>query len=202
MKNFFTQKNKSGYTIIETMIAVSLFIIIVSMGMGALLNANVLDNKSQNMRSIMDNMSFAMEDMSRNLRTGYNYHCINDGIFTNLSVPKSCPNKGGAIAFEPSDGNPITPDQWVYKIESSDGGITFNIFKSVDSGTNWIQLNPSEVVINSFSGFTVFGAEPSSSGDVQQPFVKIQLVGTITYQKVVTPFYLQTSVSQRKIDNM
>ena len=35
-------KRESGYTIIETMIAVSLFIIIVVIGMGALLNANLL----------------------------------------------------------------------------------------------------------------------------------------------------------------
>ena len=64
---------QTGYTIIETMISVSLFLIIITIGMGALLNANLLHQKSRDMRSIMDNLSFIMEDMSRNLRTGYDY---------------------------------------------------------------------------------------------------------------------------------
>src|SRR3989339_2244393 len=78
---------KGGYTIIETMIAISLFLVIIMAGMGALLNANLLHQKSQNMRSIIDNLSFIMEDMSRNLRTGYDYHC---GDFSNIESPQSC----------------------------------------------------------------------------------------------------------------
>ena len=78
--------NKKGFTIIETMIAVSLFLVIVVIGMGALLNANLLHQKSQDMRSILDNLSFVMEDMSRNLRTGYDYQCL-----LSASVPTSNP---------------------------------------------------------------------------------------------------------------
>lgn len=191
---------KNGYTIIETMIAISLFLVIVMSGMGALLNANLLHQKSQSMRSIMDNLSFIMEDMGRSLRTGYNYRCINDSNFsTNITVPKSC-SSGGAIAFENASGNSLSAtDQWVYKIESQDGGVTFNISKSVDSGSTWVQLNSSEVAINSVSGFSVLGAEPIAT-DSQQPFVSIKLVGTITFKNVVTPFSLETSVSQRLID--
>ena len=124
-------KKESGYTIIETMISISLFIIIVMSGLGALLNANLLHQKSQGMRSIMDNLSFVMEDMSRNLRTGYNYHCFVTGdVIPNttspvVSTPKSCPNGGWAIAFESGNGNPgNNDDQWVYYIANG------KIFKS------------------------------------------------------------------------
>jgi type II secretory pathway pseudopilin PulG len=192
--NRYAKRCGRGYTIIETMIAVSLFIIIVMIGMNALLNANVLHQKSQNMRSIMDNLSFVMEDMGRNMRVGSNYHCINNGVFTGLTTPLSCAS-GGAIAFK----NSLDGSIWVYKIESSDGGVTFNIFKSVDGATTWVQLNPPEIVINSVSGFSVLGAEPPP-GDLQQPLVTIRLVGSITYKNVVTPFSLQTSVSQRMVD--
>ena len=196
-------KTKGGYTLIETMIAVSLFIVIVTIGMGSLLNANMLSNKSQKMRSIMDSMSFTIEDMSRSLRTGYNYRCINDGNYSSsLSTPRSCPNGGGGIVFEPATGNPLTKDQWVYKIQSLDNGVTFNISKSTDGGTTWIQLNPSEVIINSVSGFSVLGAESPNvtPPDYQQPFATIRLTGKIIYQNVTTPFSLQTSVSERIID--
>ncbi len=186
--------NQAGYTIIETMIAVSLFIVIVVVGVGALLNANLLHQKSQSMRSIMDNLSFVMEDMSRNLRMGVTYHCIDgtaDGSSSGTNA-HSCAN-GEGIAFRPASGG----SRWVYY-----EGITANgygIFKSVDGTT--VQLTPDEVVIDTgASGFLVLGAEPPLLGDNQQPFVTIKLVGTITFKNVVTPFSLRTSVSQRVID--
>jgi prepilin-type N-terminal cleavage/methylation domain-containing protein len=187
MKIYFIQKRKSGYTIIETMIAISLFLIIVTIGMGSLLNAGLLHKKSQNMRSVLDNLSFIMEDMSRNLRTGYNYHCIDDGDST-ATIPHSCIN-GGGISFQSSLGG-----QWVYYI-SNDG----KIFKSVDGGITFVQLTPDEIVIDPVSYFKVEGAEPPP-GDNRQPFVTIELVGSIIYRGVVSPFSLQTSVSQRKLD--
>lgn len=192
---------KNGYTIVETMIAVSLFLVIVMAGMGALLNANLLHQKSRDMRSIMDNLSFVMEDMSRNLRTGSKYHCINDNNFAKnvIIVPKSC-SIGGAIAFEEVHGLSSTPDdQWIYKIEAVDASSPFNIFRSTDGGATWVQLNPAEVEIQSSSTFSVLGAEPPSANK-QQPLVGIRLVGKIKYKNVETPFSLQTSVSQRLID--
>jgi type II secretory pathway pseudopilin PulG len=199
---------KNGYTIIETMISVSLFIIIVMMGMNALLNANVLHKKSQSMRSILDSLSFTIEDMSRNLRTGYNYQCYDATnltlslVTTSANYPRSCAS-GWAIAFEPATGNvasyghaignPPVADQWVYYIN---GG---KIFKSVDGAQNFIQLTPDEVTIDQVYGFSVLGAEPPPL-DSQQPFVTIRLVGHITYKNITTLFSLQTSISQRQAD--
>lgn len=210
MKKFFfkkNNKNKGGYTLIETMISISLFLIIVMEGMGALLNANRLHNKSQSMRSVVDNLSFVMEDISRNLRTGYNYQCFNYGDPTQqtltqatLGAPRNCAN-GWALAFEyqngvtpdPISGNQHMEDQWVYYIDNG------KIFKSIDGATTFIQLTPDEVVIDPASSFVVIGAEPPP-GDSKQPFVTIKLVGSITVNNVVSPFILQTSVSQRVVD--
>ncbi len=203
MQNKNKNKNKkAGYTIIETMIAVSIFIIIIMIGMEALLNANLLHNKSQNMRSIMDNLSFVMEDMSRNLRTGYNYHCLilgQDSLPTStMSNPKSCLSGGWGIAFESASGaTDNNDDQWIYYINNG------KIFKSTQGPSdlfNFIQLTPDEVVIDPVnSDFSVLGAEPPPSNN-QQPFVTIRLVGKINFKGVETPFSLQTSVSQRAID--
>ncbi len=181
------ENHKRGYTLIETMIAISLFIVIIMAGMAALLNANLLHQKSQDMRSIMDNLSFIMEDMSRNLRTGYDYHCIDDGNVL-LTNPYSCPI-GGGISFKSTFDS-----QWVYAIYPDQ-----TIQKSVDGGSTFTILTPPEVKINAISGFSVLGAEPPPANS-QQPFVIIKLVGTITFKNVVTPFSLQTSVSQRLVD--
>jgi len=171
--------------------------------------------------------------MGRNLRTGYNYRCYDDTNTWNqsfaennngsnnntpndLNTPRSCPN-GKAIVFEAAQGNtpfttppdPNAADQWAYKLESNDGGFTYNIFKSTTGGgtpisPDWVQLNPPEVSLSRISGFSVLGAEPIAT-DSQQPFVTIRLVGKITFKpgtsnSFETPFSLQTSVSQRVID--
>ena len=171
------------------MIAVSLFLIVVTIGIGSLLNATSLNRKSQNTRSIMDNLSFIMEDISKNLRTGYNYHCSNS--LSNLSTPLSCASGGGIISFKSSsDGG-----QWVYEI-LSDGTLQ----KSISGGAagTFVTLTPPEIKISPTSSFSVTGAE---AGDNLQPFVTIKLIGTITSENnVITPFSLQTSVSQRMID--
>lgn len=190
-------KRNTGFTIIETMISVSLFIVIVMAGMSALLNANMLHNKAQNMRSIMDNLSFVMEDMSRNLRTGYNYRCYDvAGNITgdvNINFAKSCAS-GWGIAFEEAHGSSLSKnDQWAYYINNG------KIYKSTDGAASFFQLIPDEVDIDSVSSFVVSGALPGAS-DNQQPFVTIKLVGEINYKGVISPFSLQTSVSQRKID--
>jgi hypothetical protein len=180
------------------MVAVSVFVVVVVAGMGALLNANLLFQKSRDMRSILDNMNFIMEEMSRNIRTGYNYHC---GDFSNITNPKSC-SSGGNIFFEEvhaSANPPVATDQWGYRFVSTDGGVTFNLNRSINGGGSWGQLNPDEVDLKAVSGFSVFGAE-SGGADAQQPFVVIKLVGTIKTKGVETPFSLQTTVSQRVLD--
>lgn len=214
MKKIILKQNKAcplqnairGFTIIETMISISLFLVIVMAGMGALLNASSLHNKAQKMRSIMDNLSFIMEDMSRNLRTGYSYYCItgNDTL-SNVSTTKSDQGCWG-IAFESATGDPLkTDDQWVYYIGPDvNNNNKIGIFKATKGpyniADNFTKLTPDEVVIDPppASGFSVLGAEPSP--DTQQPFVTIRLVGTITDRGTTTPFSLETSVSQRLID--
>lgn len=185
-KKFLNRRINGGYTIIETMVAISLFLVVTMAGMGALLNANLLHGKSEDMRSIVDNLSFIMEEMGRNLRTGTDYHCI-DGNSLPISEPHSC-EKGEGISFRTALG-----DQWIY-LMYSDGSLG----KSINGGSSYTILTPPEIVLDPVSGFSVLGAEPPPDSD--QPFVRIQLDGKIIEKGVTSPFSLQTSVSQRAID--
>ena len=213
MKIFLkNKKSRGGYTIIETMVAISVFLVVIMFGMTALLNAYSVHRKLQDMRSIIDNINFVMEDISRNMRVGYNFQCFRKGVDTianpvqnNFSsalnalngLPRSCQD-GWALAFEPSTGNPaVTTDQWVYYLDGSG-----KVWKSTQGAAvgSFIQLTPDEVVIDQFSGFSVLGAPSKASGDSQQPIIKIWLSGRIIFKGVATPFSIQTSVSQRAVD--
>ncbi len=175
-------KKRYGYTIIETMIAVSIFLVVIMVGMSSLLNANLIHRKSGDMRSIMDGLSFVMEDMSKSLRTGYSYHCINDGDLSAIE-PRSC-SSGSGVSFKSDLGDRIK-----YVIGP-------NIQKSTAGGA-FVSLTTPEIMIDPDSRFIITGAELT---DTIQPFVTIKLAGYITYKGVDTPFSLQTSVSQRSVD--
>ncbi len=194
-------KNKliEGYTIIETMIAISIFLIVIVIGIGSLLNANIINKKSQNTRSIVDGLSFTMEDMSRNIRMGYDYKCLEKGnnyTQADLGIPKSCAD-GYGIAFEHGDGGVVgdNSDQWIYYIQNG------KIFRSTNGLTDSVQMTPDEVTIDEKGfNFSVLGAEKFSTGDTQQPLVIIRINGQITSGGNSTPFSLQTAVSQRLSD--
>jgi hypothetical protein len=185
------------------MIAISVFLVVVTSGMNALLNANMIHQKSRDMRSIMDNLSFILEDMSRNLRTGSNYHCFAGGDTIpggSMGVPKSSPSGDNCwgIAFEATGGDALDDsDQWVYYIAN---GKIFKLTEGPYVESDFIRLTPDDVEIDAVSGFSVLGATSPAVGDSQQPLVTIRIVGNITYRGVVTPFSLQTSVSQRLVD--
>jgi hypothetical protein len=194
-----------GYTILETMIAVSLFIVIVLIGTNALLNANLVHQKSQDERAVLDGAGFAMNELSRNLRTAYTYHCFVDGQDTilpsplsALNYPKSCA-MGYGISFETDTGNPSNyNDQEIYYF--SEGGL-WKISGPYGGTSVPTRLTPEEVELDTdLSGFSVVGAEAPGSGDQKQPFVTIHMIGEIKFKDITTPFALQTSVSQRLVD--
>ena len=200
-KKYLNKKNNiGGYTIIETMIAISIFLIVIVIGIGSLLNASIVNKSSQNTRSVLDSLNFSMEDISRNIRTGYDYHCLVESEDTSdISTPESCMgiSKGGyGISFESSDGDSSDPnDQWSYYVS---GG---KLFKSISNDllNDRVQMTPDGVTISSFGyNFLVIGAENT---DKQQPLVIIRLTGKILNKDEIVPFSLQTTVSQRKIDN-
>lgn len=191
----------------ETIIALSIFTVISTYGMAALLKANVLHQKSEDMRSLIDSLSFSMDEITRNVRTGSNYRCVDDGNYSSsLDVAKSC-SFGRGFAFEYSSasfvGDPASAaDQWVYRFTLATDGLTYDLSKSVNGASTWTQINPDEVDFSSASGFSVLGAPDFGAGDEQQPLVLIKLVGSINYKNtVVSPFSIETVVSQRLIDS-
>lgn len=177
MKINFKKKN-TGFTFIEMVIAIAVFSIVVVIGTGSLLNAYKVHKKTQDLRSIMDNLNFIMEDISKTARTGTKYQC--DGG-TDCSY-------GSELKFKDQYLNDIT-----YKIEGE--------YISKLSGANFVVLNdPSQIKISSESHFEVTGADPVSFPDLHQPLLTIFLSGTIISNGDTTPFTLQTSVSQRELD--
>lgn len=191
---------EKGFTLIELMVSMTIFTVLVTVGIGAVLNATSQYYTATNMRAIMNNISFVMEDMSRNIRTATAVHCGGSpGSHLGSSgdfVPASCvTTPSNKIVVAAISGENIT-----YAITPSTyTPAPSRIFKIVgDTGAEQA-ITPAEITIDfAKSGFTVRGAEED---DGLQPMVTIRLSGTIRYKNVDSPFSLQNSITIRPLDS-
>lgn len=200
MKNINSQKTiQKGFSIVEMMISVTLFTAVVILGVGSLLSSNSVSKRTETARVALDSISFAMEDITRNLRLGSNYRCLSGGDLVNES-PKDCQSSpSNHIALERVGGEVgNASDQIVYSIREYPGRDNIAILKSTDSGDNFVPITPPELFLDATrSGFTVIGAETQGG---RQPAVLIRLTGNVVYQDNSTPFSFQTTISQRLPD--
>jgi prepilin-type N-terminal cleavage/methylation domain-containing protein len=207
-----------GFTLIEIMIAVGLFTVIMVVGIGAVLSTNQTHKVNQNQRQLIDNLSFVMEDMSRNLRLGSYYRCPAGVTYTSSPTTiysfssvvdrdnggdNDCDNgTSNQIAFHPMNV-PFDPSN----LEQEHAYVIFNdgIYKTNPNpfpasgiANVFTRITPTDIVIDQTrSGFTVIG----TGADGIQPRVIIRLSGTITLKdNVVTPFDIETTVSQRLLE--
>lgn len=183
----------NGFTLIEMMVAVALFSVVMMIGVGSLLSMISANKKSQSLQLVMSNLDFAVEDITRTMRVGTNYHCGSGDI----SEPKDCNGGSNYVAFEPTGGDPEDlNDQTIYRLNGT------QIEKSTTGGTSgsFIAITAPEIVIESLS-FFVQGSETVGGGDNEQPKVLIVLSGYAGKdEKSKSNFNIQTMVSQRILD--
>lgn len=190
-QNFFSLKAKNyklnaAFTLVEMIVAIGVFSVIMTIAVSALLSIVDADKKAENIKSVMNNLNFALENITRNARVGSNYHC---GLDADLSVPKDCANTGDSFfAFRASDGATL-----VYGLQNG------QIVKSVGSDPLYfVPLSAPEVSVVRLS----FYVDGSKQNDKQQPRVLITVGGMIgRKQKLQVRFDLEAFVSQRLIES-
>lgn len=170
-----------GFTLIELMVAVSIFIIVMTISMSSILGAFDADRKSRSLKTVLNNLNLAVESMSKEMRFGKNYHCGSSGTITE---PQSCSLGDNLISFLSSDDVQIT-----YRLNGT------TIEKQVGT-EGFIDLTAPEIIVDDLS-FYVLGAE---TGDSLQPKVLIKIMGHAGENKGRSDFTLQTLVSQRTLD--
>ncbi|MCK4386988.1 MAG: type II secretion system protein [Candidatus Pacebacteria bacterium] len=193
-KGIGENKNKylTGFTLVEMITALAIFSVVMLVAMGALLSVLNANKQTQATQTAVNNLSLAMEMMSREIRTGYSYHCGSVGVFTQT---QDCPTGENFIAFEPYNGNSaFSGDQVIFKLENN------QIKESTDGGSSFLSLTSPELVVENLR-FCVVGSDIT---DDLQPKVLLTVYGYVDKGSVgdkgKSYFNLQTTVSQRLID--
>jgi len=177
------RRSEMGFTLLELLISISIFTIVALIMAGSVVSVFNANKKSQALKVVMNNMNFAVEDMTRRIRFGDTYHC-GDPTGT-LTVPRNC--SGGDSFLALSSGGNLT----IYRLLNN------QIQRSDDGGSEYIGITAPSVNIQTFQ-FYVLG---SADTDDLQPWVVLVIRGFVGTKPVIqSTFDIQTTISQRSID--
>jgi type II secretory pathway pseudopilin PulG len=176
-----------GISLVEVIVSVGLFAIVMIIGAGALANMSKAHRQARALRAAIENMSLALESMSREIRYATNIRCATSLV--DIGAPHDCPNGEQYLHFTNFAGSSITyalstEDHYVYRV---DRNVPTGVFIPVSSSK--------EVAIDSVQ-FIVSGSQ-SFPTDARQPFVTITMKGHTIQGPVSVALNLQTSVVTR-----
>lgn len=215
----FKKLNKqSGFTLIEVLVSLSIFTMVVTAAVSVLLTMVDANNKAQNLQSAMTNLSFVLDSMTREIRTGSDYYCQNNSasnipglsatLPTSGNSTNNCSTGNGNLSFSFNEGGgSITgscsgssriayrynPDDLSIERRVCDGDGVLGHNKPAD----WQRITALEVDITSFQ-FVVTGTDRT---DDISPTVTIYAVGQAgNVIGLETEFAVQTTVTQQALD--
>lgn len=163
---------KGGFTLIELMVAMSIFSIVMVMSMTSVFTIISVNRKAQALSSVIDNLNFAVESMTRTIKTNKEYVIGLD-----------------YVVVQNDDGVDLRYSRTV----DSDG--KGRIMLQRGSATA-IPITAPEVDIDTFRTIQLY---EDGAADCEQPMLSIVIRGTATVGSEETDFSLQTVISQRDL---
>ncbi len=178
--NFLT-----GFTLLEMIVSTGIFSVVVVASIGIILSVKSAQEKSSNIQNVQDNIRFAAEFISKELRQGTSYQPV--GCTTIALGLRQCTS----ITFTSSRGLLVSyckPASTVLRLEVAGS-----------CGANGLPLTASNIAINQL--FFYVTGEAAGAGD-GQPRMTLVLSGASTEPKTQlrSSFNLQTTVTQRVRD--
>jgi len=189
---FFAKK--SGFTLVEMMIAVALFALIATFAIGSVLSIFDANRKSQSLKTVVDNFNFSIENMVRTVRFGSRYHCDNSTGSSGVSSVLNClgPTGGKRLGVLAEDGATV-----VYWFDASDG----SIWRYDSTSSKSIKITSSDTFIE-YLKFYVYNTTPLFTGsDLNQPYAVVVIKGYVKSKASTKSYFsIETMMSQRNLD--
>ncbi|MEO6536078.1 MAG: prepilin-type N-terminal cleavage/methylation domain-containing protein [Candidatus Paceibacterota bacterium] len=181
----YTTKGKRGFTLVELIVSIGLFIIVLTIAASAYLSLINLNRKARATNDLVSNLSYIVEAMSRSIRTGTNYQCGGLG-------GGNCSTGNNTFTFTNDRAQSIT-----YLLKS--GGVIGQCIGSCTQSSA-DPLSDQRITVTNLV-FYVQGVG-ASSADHMQPRVLFTVSGTITpdTQSVPVSFTIEGSATQRLIE--
>lgn len=189
--------SQHGFSLIELLVSLSLFTIVILMAVGTLLILIDANAKAQSTQDVMTNLTFALDSMTREIRTGRGYYCA-DTLPDSISEDTTLDCEEGTGLSIVEGGSSLTAESGSPRIAYRfEGGA---VERRVGDGS-WLPLT-SDVVTITDMYFTVTGADTyTENNDTVQPRVTVFLAGTAgDREDARSNFSIQTTVTRRTLD--
>ncbi|HWU24515.1 MAG TPA: type II secretion system protein [Candidatus Paceibacterota bacterium] len=175
-----------GFTLVELIVSIGLLTIVIVIAMSAYLSLISLDRKARATNDVMTNLSFAVEAMSRSIRTGSSYDCGGYGGVAN------CVNGSSYFSFINENNQPVA------FLLKSDGTIGTCVNSGVCTSGNATTITDPRIRITNMTFYT----QGAGTGDGLQPRVIFTVSGSITPDPTSAPisFTIEGGATQRLID--
>ncbi len=190
----YLRGKKKGFTLIEMLVSVAIFTLVMLITTSSIFVIIASDKKAESLKSVMDNLSFALESMTRNIRTGSEYTCLTVfGGATSVVLGNNC--SGGDQGFQfvsnqqAYNGNPIVVQYYLWQ----------NRIWEDETNSDWtapVAITAPEINVSSLQFYLV-----GAGKDTFQPRVLMSVIGTAGTSNTETNFDIQTTLSQRQIDS-
>lgn len=184
-------RTQRGYSLIEMIVAVALFSLVMLLATGALIKFMSLERVARYTNDVTTNLSFAVDSMSRSIRTGTNYKCGGSGT--------NCwPTPMNSLTFTDDQGRTVT-----YKLKS-DGSLGRCTVGNCGIEANVIGLTDKRITIKSLRFYVKGVGSANVGGDshITQPQVLISMQGEMKPDSNRPPvsFTIQTLATQRLLE--
>lgn len=185
------KKASAGFTLIELMVSLTVFAIVMVISTSTLLTMVNANAKAQALYSATSNLSFALDSMTREMRTGFHYYCTHlpkSDIASDSSTRDCDSTAGNYIAFTRERDSV----RMAYRLDS--GKIQQNV------GSGWVDITAGDVVIDTFT-LWVYDTVVEDLNDINQPTADITIKGHVSNGlDTDTDFHIQTHIVQRRLD--
>ncbi len=188
------RKDNKGFTLVELMVSLSVFITVMVISMGSILSVVDANRKSQSLRSVMDNLNYTLESMTRNIRFGSAYHCdITQGT---ASSPRDCSGGANSMAVTSSAGTLVT-----YRLNGGRIARATNCVGGVVGCTEYY-MTGTDVTITAMNFYVSGSGTYGGGSNLYQPKAIITISGYVgSKQTSKSTFTIETTVSQRMFDS-
>lgn len=202
-----------GFTLVELMVTMAIFISVITIATGALFSTQVVNTRLEQTQTILDGVNLATEVIVRDIRYGSNFYCDTAIPFPMTSQRKGCvhPSGGTVLIFRPTIAIPGTTnaslDRVAYYLSN---GILYKNEYPYGGTMRTYQITSSDVDIKTLSFYatglnsTTGASDYAGISDNNQPLITMVISGvTIPRKKTIPPvtFSVQTSGSSRALDN-
>ena len=209
---------RNGFTLLEMIVALGIFMIVAVVAVGALVRITGLNRQAQTLQNSMNNLTFGLESMSREMRVGSSFDCIPNApsvwSFPSSIGASGCPMNRidtlspTIIVFASSNVDPNTPTchlLYAYRlVQLSTPGSPWSLQKAQQAscGSSQATFYPVMDDMNmTLQNFQIAVYPRSTSPDLGYAWAFVRLKGYAGLRVLdQNQFDVQTSISERLSD--